>query len=121
MSELNSLKARVSSNDVILSGISKKKQDPLTEKCEKVNGEIHDINCKMEKIEQDMESNTSTINSLYERLLALERYSRDFNLRFYKIPEHTFGTNDLLFLSALGLLKNYSRIPSSVIIHHDIK
>ena len=75
----------------MLSGISKKKQDPLTEKCEKVNGEIHDINCKVEKIEQDMESNTSTINSLYERLLALERYSRDFNLRFYNSGAHVWN------------------------------
>lgn len=88
MSEINSLKDRVSSNDALLSAISKK-QDLFTENYEKVNGEIHDINCKIEKIEQDMVNNTSTTNLLCERLLAVERYSRGFNLRFYKIPERT--------------------------------
>ena len=87
-SELNSLKDRVSSNDAKLTGILKK-QDSLTLKYEKVNGEIHDINCKVERIEQDLEINASTINSQYERLLALERYSRGFNLRFYKISQQT--------------------------------
>ena len=56
---------------------------------DKVDGVIHDINCKIEKMEQGMANNTSTINSLHERLLALERYSRGFNLRFYKVPEQT--------------------------------
>ena len=36
-----------------------------------------------------MANNTSTINSLHERLLALERYSRGFKLKFYKVPEQT--------------------------------
>ena len=36
-----------------------------------------------------MENKVLTINSLYERLSALERHFRGFNLRFYKIPEHT--------------------------------
>ena len=36
-----------------------------------------------------MANNTFMINSLYERLFALERYSRGFNLRFYKVPEQT--------------------------------
>ena len=88
MSELNSLKDRVSSNDAKLTDILKK-QDSLALKYEKVNGEIHDINCKVGRTEQDLEINASTINSQYERLLALERYSRGFNLRFYKIPEQT--------------------------------
>ena len=88
LSELNSLKGRVSSNDALLLGISKK-QDSLTKKFEKVNGEFRDINCKIEKIEQDMEKKVLASNSLYEQLLALERYFRGFNLRFYKIPEHT--------------------------------
>ena len=38
---------------------------------------------------QLMDYNTFMINSLYERLFALERYSRGFNLRFYKVPEQT--------------------------------
>ena len=55
---------------------------------DKIDGEIHDINCKIEKMDQGMANNTFTINSLCERLLALERYSRGFNLRFYKVPGH---------------------------------
>ena len=73
MSELNSLKDRVSSNDAKVTDILKK-QDSLTLKYEKVNGEIDDINCKVERIEQDLEINASTINSQYERLLALEQF-----------------------------------------------
>ena len=88
MSEINSLKDGVSSNDVLLSAISKK-QDSFTENYENFNGEIHDINCKIEKIEQDVVNHTSTTNFLCERLLALELYSRGFNLRFYNIPEQT--------------------------------
>ena len=74
MSEINSLKVRVSSNDALLSAISKK-QDSFNENYEKVNREIQDINCKIEKIEQDMVNHTTTNNLLCERLLALERYS----------------------------------------------
>ena len=47
VSELNSLKDRVSSNGAMLLGISKK-QDSFTEKFVKVDGEIHDINCKID-------------------------------------------------------------------------
>ena len=56
---------------------------------DKVDGKIHDINCKTEKMEQGMANNTFMINSLYERLFALECYSRGFNLRFFKVPEKT--------------------------------
>ena len=44
-----------------------------------------------------MENKVLTINSLYERLLALERHFRGFNLRFYKIPEHTVTKTALTF------------------------
>ena len=88
MSDLNLLKDRVSSNADTLLGISTK-QESFATNFDKVDGEIHDINCKIEKMEQGMANNTFMINSLYERLFALERYSRGFNLRFYKVPEQT--------------------------------
>ena len=90
MSDLNLLKDRVSSNADTLLGISTK-QESFSRNFDKVDGEIHDINnyCKIEKMEQGMANNTFMINSLYERLLALERYSRGFNLGFYKVPEQT--------------------------------
>ena len=69
MSELNLLKDRVSSNADTLLGISKK-QESFAMNFDKVDGVIHDINCKIEKMEQGMANNTSTINSLHERLLA---------------------------------------------------
>ena len=86
----------------------------------KINGEIHNINCKVERIEQDLEINASTINSQYERLLALEHYSRGFNLRFYKIPEQTdedcIDTLENIILNYLNLeaaIKNAHRIGPS--------
>ena len=88
MSDLNLLKDRVPSNADTLLGISTK-QESFARNFDKVDGEIHDINCKIEEMEQGMANNTFMINSLYERLLALERYSRGFNLRFYKVPEQT--------------------------------
>ena len=88
MSNLNLLKDRVSSNADTLLGISTK-QESFATNFDKVDGEIHGINCKIEKMEQGMANNTFMINSLYERLFALERYSRGFNLRFYKVPEQT--------------------------------
>ena len=87
LSELNSLKGRISSNDALLWGISKTRF--ANQKIWKTNGEIHNINCKIGKIEEDMENKVLTINSLYERLSPLERHFRSFNLRFYEIPEHT--------------------------------
>lgn len=50
MSEINWIKERVFFNDVLLFVIFKK-QDLFIEYYEKVNGEIYDINCKIEKIE----------------------------------------------------------------------
>ena len=84
--ELSSLKAKVDSNAVKLSDVQNK-QESFALKYEKLNGELHENSCKIDKIEKDLKGNTSTIDSLYERLLATERYSRGYNLRFYKVPE----------------------------------
>jgi len=37
----------------------------------------------------DITKSAKEIDVTYERLLLLERYSRDYNLRFYNIPEST--------------------------------
>lgn len=43
---------------------------------------------RVEKLEGEVNKYATNINQAYERLQALERYSRDFNLRFYNIPEN---------------------------------
>ena len=46
---------------------------------------------RLDKLENEVSKLTTNVNQAYERLLSLERYSRDFNLRIYNIPE---GSND---------------------------
>ena len=43
---------------------------------------------RVEKLEGEVNKHATNINQAYERLQASERYSRDFNLRFYNIPEN---------------------------------
>ena len=38
-------------------------------------------------MEDEISKLATNVNKVYERLLSLERHSRDFNLRFYNIPE----------------------------------
>ena len=42
-----------------------------------------------ELIENDITRYAKEIDETYERQLSLERYSRDYNLRFFNIPEST--------------------------------
>ena len=42
---------------------------------------------RVDKLEDEVSKLATNVNQAYERLLSLERYSRDFNLRFYNIPE----------------------------------
>ena len=85
------------------------KQESFARNFDKVDGEIHDMNCKIEKMEQGMANNTFMINSPYERLFALERYSRGFNLRFYKVPEQT-GEDCIVTLGKI-ILKDLKQKP----------
>ncbi|CAH3033627.1 unnamed protein product, partial [Porites lobata] len=41
----------------------------------------------VDKLEDEVSKLATNINQAYERLLSLERYSRDLNLRFYNIPQ----------------------------------
>ena len=41
----------------------------------------------VDKLEDEVSKLATNINQAYERLLSLERYSRDLNLRFHNIPQ----------------------------------
>ena len=62
--------------------------ESLTLKFDTLNGELHEAMTRVEKLEGEVNKHATNINQAYERLQALERYSRDFNLRFYNIPEN---------------------------------
>ena len=64
-------------------------QDSLDTKLEVFTGELHDANTKIDQIENYITKYAQEINDTYERLLSLERYSRDYNLRFYNISDST--------------------------------
>jgi len=51
--------------------------------------QIDEANTRIDQIENDVTKNAKEIDDTYERLLSMERYSRDYNLRFYNIPEST--------------------------------
>ena len=98
MSELNLLKDRVSSNADTLLGISTK-QESFARNFDKVDGEIHYINCKIEKMEQGMANNTFMINSLYSPIIAkfLYRPDRRDILRNKKLFKNgTYDSKDLI-------------------------
>ena len=59
----------------------------IREYTEKLTGDLHDVNCRVDHIKSDLGKYSKHVGSLYERLVSLEGYSRDFNLRFYNIPE----------------------------------
>ena len=42
---------------------------------------------KTDSLETEVNDHAASIDRAYEKLLSLERYSRDFNLRFYNISE----------------------------------
>ena len=64
-------------------------QDSSDTKLEVFTGELHDANTKIDQIENYITKYAQEINDTYERLLSLERYSRDYNLRFYNISDST--------------------------------
>ena len=67
---------------------------------------------RVDKLEDEVSKLATNVNQAYERLLSLERYSRDFNLRFYNIPEDsnencieklkTILSNDLSIKPVIG-------------------
>lgn len=83
--DIESLQSQIKKND---SSISKLKEASDV-KLEVLTGELHETNTRIDRIENDITEYTKEIDETYERLLSLERYSRDYNLRFYNIPEST--------------------------------
>ena len=69
----------------------KKKLD-RTEKClkdkfEALEGEVHEAMIKFSTLESELDKHAKNIGLLQERLLRMERYSRQYNLKFFNIPE----------------------------------
>ena len=83
--DIESLQSQIKKND---SSISKLKE-ALNVKLEVLTGKLHETNTRIDRIENDITKYAKEIDETYERLLSLERYSRDNNLRFYNIPEST--------------------------------
>ena len=83
--DIESLQSQIKKND---SSISKLKE-ALDVKLEVLTGELHETNTRIDRIENDITKYAKENDETYERLLSLERYSRDYNLRFYNIPEST--------------------------------
>ena len=61
--------------------------ESLNLKFDTLNGEVHVAMTRVDKLEDEVSKLATNVNQAYERILSLERYSRDFNLRFYNIPE----------------------------------
>ena len=86
--DIESLQSQIKKNE---SSISKLKE-ALDVKLEVLTGDLHETNTRIDRIENDITKYVCKIKEIddtYERLLSLERYSRDCNLRFYNIPEST--------------------------------
>ena len=83
--DIESLQSQTKKNE---SSISKLKES-LDTKLEVLTGQLHEANTRIDQIENDITKYAKEIDDTYERLLSLERYSRDYNLRFYNIPEST--------------------------------
>ena len=81
--DIDSLQSQIKKNE---SSISKLK-GALDVKLEVLTGELHETNTRIDRIENDITKYAKEIDETYERLLSLERYSRDYNLRFYNVPE----------------------------------
>ena len=61
--------------------------ESLNLKFDTLNGEVYVAMTRVDKLEDEVSKLATNVNQAYERLLSSERYSRDFNLRFYNIPE----------------------------------
>ena len=84
--DISNLKAKVQFNEAALGKISTQ-FTTLNQSLEELKGELHDARCKVDEIESSVQNHDMQIGQMYERLLSLERYSREYNLRFHNIPE----------------------------------
>ena len=84
--DVATLKGKVQLNESSLNDISAR-LTKINHNYEEVKGELHDANCKIEEIESTMQNQAQQIGAMHERFLSIERYSREYNLRFHNIPE----------------------------------
>ena len=81
--DIGHLQSQIKHNE---SSISKLKES-LNTKLEVLTGELHEANTRIDQIENDITKYKQEVNDTYERLLSLERNSRDYSLKFYNISE----------------------------------
>mgnify|MGYP000589178785 CR=1 FL=1 len=58
----------------------------LKDKFEALEGEVHEAMVKFSTLERELDKHAKNVGVLQERLLQMERYSRQYNLRFFNIP-----------------------------------
>ena len=83
--DVATLKGKVQLNESSLNDISAR-LTKINHNYEEVKGELYDANCKIEEIESTMQNQAQQIGAMHERFLSIERYSREYNLRFHNIP-----------------------------------
>ena len=83
--DIESLQGQIKKNETLIS----KLKESLDTKLEVLTGQLHEAKTRIDQIENDITKYAKEIDDTYERLLSLGRYSRDYNLRFYNIPEST--------------------------------
>ena len=59
----------------------------LKDKFEALEGEVHEAMIKFSTLESELDKHAKNIGLQKERLLQMERYSRQYNLGFFNIPE----------------------------------
>lgn len=60
-----------------------------TKTCILLTGELYDADTRISHFENDLKIRNKQTNNTFEKSLYLERYSRDYNLRFYNVPKST--------------------------------
>ena len=86
MQDISYLRVKVQQNEAALDKISSQ-FTTLNEGLERLKGELHGARCKVDKVESHVQKHAEQIQGMYDRLLSLERYSREHNLRFHNAPE----------------------------------
>ena len=59
----------------------------LKDEFEALEGEVHDAMVKFSTLERELDKHAKSVSLLQEMLLQMERYSRQYNLRFFNISE----------------------------------
>ena len=86
--DISNLKAKVKLNETALDKISSQFKT-LSNSFEELKDELHEARCKIDEMESFVGKHTRKFEGMRERLLSLERYSREYNLRFHNVPEST--------------------------------